>query len=97
MRRSSDPQGYQRHWTPVHLDFVVGNIEAAAQRAQAAGATLEGNAQTEEWGRVAIMSDPFGHGFCLLEFSGVESDAAARRKKGQRKGRLARHVTARSR
>jgi predicted enzyme related to lactoylglutathione lyase len=54
---------YQRHWTPVRLDFVVEDVEAAARRAQAAGATLEAEAETFEWGRIALMADPFAHGF----------------------------------
>ena len=61
---------YGRHWTPVHLDFVVADIEAGVQRARAAGATLEGEVQVKRWGRLATMADPFGHGFCLLEFRG---------------------------
>lgn len=61
---------YQRHWTPVHLDFVVTDISAAVERAKAAGAQLEGEVHTFEWGRIAYMADPFGHGFCLLEFMG---------------------------
>jgi predicted enzyme related to lactoylglutathione lyase len=64
------PRGYKRHWTPVHLDFEVEDVEASVQRALAAGAKLEGNIQTFAWGRIAIMSDPFGHGFCLLQFLG---------------------------
>src|SRR4051812_49848901 len=31
---------FSRHWTPIHLDFVVEDLEAAVQRAVAAGATL---------------------------------------------------------
>jgi|SRR5215471_1371476 len=61
---------YQRHWTPVHLDFVVPDIQAAVQRAKAAGAQLEGEVQTYQWGHIATMADPFGHGFCLIEFRG---------------------------
>jgi predicted enzyme related to lactoylglutathione lyase len=61
---------YQRHWTPVHLDFVVADIQAAVQRAKAAGAQLEGEVQTHQWGHIANMADPFGHGFCLIEFRG---------------------------
>ena len=61
---------YQRHWTPVHLDFVVADIQAAVQRAKAAGAQLEGEIQTYQWGHIATMADPFGHGFCLIEFRG---------------------------
>lgn len=33
---------YTRHWTPVHLDFVVPDIEAARARAVSAGAVQEG-------------------------------------------------------
>ncbi|HEV8717264.1 MAG TPA: VOC family protein [Candidatus Binatia bacterium] len=61
---------YQRHWTPVHLDFVVVDIQAAVQKAKAAGARLEGEIQTHKWGHIANMADPFGHGFCLIEFQG---------------------------
>ncbi len=66
---------YQRHWTPVHLDFAVTGLEAAVQRAQAAGATVERGIQEQEWGRIALLADPFGHGFCLLEFKGRGYDA----------------------
>ncbi len=64
------PRSYQRHWTPVHLDFVVSDIEQAAARCQAAGAKVEEAIAEKPWGRIAIFSDPFGHGFCLLEFRG---------------------------
>lgn len=74
---SQTRRNYQRHWTPVHLDFVVGDIDAAVQRAQAAGATLETKTETQEWGRVALMADPFGHGFCLLQFTGSGYDEIA--------------------
>ncbi len=59
---------YRRHWTPVHLDFVVTDLAAALARARAAGATLEGDVRTAAWGRIATLADPFGHGFCLIEF-----------------------------
>jgi predicted enzyme related to lactoylglutathione lyase len=68
---------YQRHWTPVHLDFEVDDVPAAVQRALAAGAKLEGGIQTFAWGRIAMMSDPFGHGFCLLQFTGRGYDEVA--------------------
>ena len=61
---------YQRHWTPVHLDFVVPDIREAIRRALAAGATLEGDVTTHAYGKLALLADPFGHGFCLLEFTG---------------------------
>src|SRR5438270_7663337 len=59
---------YIRHWTPVHLDFVVGDVESAVQKAIAAGAHLEKPIGTHKWGRLALMADPFGHGFCLVQF-----------------------------
>src|SRR4030095_3779704 len=65
---------YQRHWTPGHLDFVVEDIAASTERAVRAGATLEGEIQTFDWGRLANLSDPFGHGFCLLQFFGKGYD-----------------------
>ncbi len=68
---------YGRHWTPVHLDFVVDDIEAAARRAVAAGATQEAPAKTSNWGRLALMADPFGNGFCLVEFLGRGYDEIA--------------------
>ena len=62
------PRDYRRHWTPVHLDFAVEHIEPATQRALAAGAILETPIQDFDWGRQACLADPFGHGFCLLEW-----------------------------
>ena len=70
-------RGYERHWTPVHLDFAVDHIFAAVERAVRAGATLEGTVQSHAWGHLATLSDPFGHGFCLLQFVGKGYDAAA--------------------
>jgi len=61
---------YRRHWTPVHLDFVVEDLDAALRRARNAGATVEGDVGSYPWGRIARLADPFGHGFCLLEFRG---------------------------
>jgi len=66
----SQRRDFTRHWTPVHLDFVVPEIEAAVARAQNAGARLEGEVRTHKWGRIAVLADPFGHGFCLIEFLG---------------------------
>ena len=59
---------YSRHWTPVHLDFTVSDLDAALARAQRAGAQLEGSVSTAAWGKLARMSDPFGNGFCLVQF-----------------------------
>lgn len=66
---------YERHWTPVHLDFVVDDLDAAVQRAVAAGARIEKPIGNKKWGRIAILADPFGHGLCLLQFTGRGYDA----------------------
>jgi predicted enzyme related to lactoylglutathione lyase len=66
---------YRRHWTPVHLDFTVTDLDAAVAQAQAAGARLDREIQAQDWGRMANLSDPWGHGFCLLEFRGGGYDA----------------------
>ncbi|HET9693549.1 MAG TPA: VOC family protein, partial [Steroidobacteraceae bacterium] len=74
---AAHPRTYERHWTPVHLDFVVEDIDAAVMRALAAGALLEQPVTTREWGRLAVMADPFGHGFCFVQFLGRGYDALA--------------------
>jgi predicted enzyme related to lactoylglutathione lyase len=74
---SSQRRNFSRHWTPVHLDFVVPSIEPALARAQNAGAQLEGEVRTHKWGRIAVLADPFGHGFCLIEFLGRGYDEIA--------------------
>jgi predicted enzyme related to lactoylglutathione lyase len=71
------PRSYGRHWTPVHLDFVVPKLEEALRRVEAAGATREGGITEHAWGRLALLADPFGHGFCLLELSARGYDAIA--------------------
>ena len=68
---------YARHWTPVHLDLVVDDIERATARAIAAGATLEQAARTHRWGKLALLADPFGNGFCLVQFLGRGYDEIA--------------------
>jgi predicted enzyme related to lactoylglutathione lyase len=68
---------YTRHWTPVHLDFVVPDLPSALAQARNAGAALEGEVRTHNWRRIALMADPFGHGFCLIEFLGRGYDEIA--------------------
>lgn len=70
-------RSYDRHWTPVHLDFVVTDIEQAVARATAAGAVLERPIGSSAWGRLALMADPFGNGFCFVEFVGRGYDEIA--------------------
>ncbi|HYG55393.1 MAG TPA: VOC family protein [Burkholderiales bacterium] len=61
---------YSRHWTPVHLDFVVEDIDAALRRAVGAGAMVERGVAQHAYGKIALLADPFGNGFCLLQFTG---------------------------
>jgi len=75
---AAEARSYARHWTPVHLDFVVTDIEAAVRQAAAAGAKLEAPVSTHKWGLLALMADPFGHGFCFVQFVGRGYDEIAR-------------------
>lgn len=59
---------YERHWTPVHLDVVVNDMDRALSRAIDAGARVEHEIRTEVWGKIAGLADPFGHDLCLIEF-----------------------------
>jgi uncharacterized glyoxalase superfamily protein PhnB len=71
----SDRRRYERHWTPLHVDVVVDDVDAAVERALRAGAVLEAPARDAPYGRIAMLADPFGHGFCLLAFSATGYDA----------------------
>ena len=56
-------RSYTRHWTPVHIDVVVPDLRIALSQTTRAGAKLEGEVRDEIWGKIATMTDPFGHGF----------------------------------
>jgi predicted enzyme related to lactoylglutathione lyase len=62
-------RAYERHWTPVHFDLVVEDVDAAAQRALAAGARRETGHIDWRGSRCLSFSDPFGHGFCFIQFA----------------------------
>jgi uncharacterized glyoxalase superfamily protein PhnB len=64
---TSERRRYERHWTPVHLDVHVEDLRAALARAVKAGAQQEQLFENAEHGSAAFCSDPFGHGFCLIE------------------------------
>ncbi|HXW84030.1 MAG TPA: VOC family protein [Candidatus Binataceae bacterium] len=73
--RGADPyidprlvRDYGRHWTPVHLDFMVDDLETAVKRALEAGATLDRPIQHRDaLPNMANMADPFGNGFDLIQ------------------------------
>jgi len=64
---TQEKRHYERHWTPVHLDFHVDDVKVALARNLQAGARQEQFVENPEHGSVAMCSDPFGHGFCLIE------------------------------
>lgn len=66
----SEKRRYSRHWTPVHIDFIVNDVAEAAERALEAGANQEGKCIEWRDSKCITFSDPFGHGFCLIEFAG---------------------------
>jgi predicted enzyme related to lactoylglutathione lyase len=68
---------YARHWTPVHLDVAVEDISEAVSKALAAGATVAAPMSVNAFGKLAPMCDPFGNGFCFIEFNDRGYDAVA--------------------
>jgi lactoylglutathione lyase len=74
---SGTRRDYARHWTPLHCDVVVDDLDAALARAVAAGAVQEGETREAVWGRIVQLADPFGHGWCLLQFRGRGYDEIA--------------------
>jgi predicted enzyme related to lactoylglutathione lyase len=71
-------RSYERHWTPVHLDFIVDDLDASVSRLTGLGGALDRPVKLREYGRIANMADPFGDGFDLIEFSGPGYDRVAR-------------------
>jgi predicted enzyme related to lactoylglutathione lyase len=57
---------YERHWTPVHLDFHVKDLDAALERLRAHGGVVETEFRDRGPRPVAFCSDPFGNGFCVI-------------------------------
>ncbi|MDB5448208.1 MAG: glyoxalase [Phenylobacterium sp.] len=77
MGAGGDVRRYARHWSPVHLDVVVEDLDAALAKALAAGATAETEVRTASWGKIVVLADPFGHGVCLIQFLGRGYDEVA--------------------
>ena len=57
---------YQRHWTPVHMDIHVHDLDAVLAKVRAEGGTIESEFRTQGPKPVAFCSDPFGNGFCVI-------------------------------
>jgi len=65
-RGTDEVRRYQRHWTPVHIDFHVDDFEAFLANAISAGAKCEQKFEGGGRPSIAFCSDPFGHGFCVV-------------------------------
>ncbi|HEX4862046.1 MAG TPA: VOC family protein [Rhizomicrobium sp.] len=63
---SVDVRRYERHWTPVHIDFHVEDFEAFLAKAIGAGAKCEQKYAVSGRPPIAFCSDPFGNGFCVI-------------------------------
>ena len=60
---------FGRHWTPVHLDFIVRDIDAAVARLTALGAALDRFAIAGEGAvgnRVGDLIEFFGSGYAAV-------------------------------
>ena len=66
---SNSVRTYDRDWCPIHLDFVVENIEETRQKLLAAGAQEESPVTERPYGKLAMFRDIFGHGVCLIQFN----------------------------
>ncbi len=64
----AEARRYSRHWTPVHIDFVVDDVMTATEHVIKAGAIQESECIEWRGSKCITFSDPFGHGFCLIEF-----------------------------
>lgn len=66
-QHTTDTRHYNRHWTPVHIDFHVDEFHLTLAHALTAGAKQEHLFEMPNRPAVAFCSDPFGHGFCIIE------------------------------
>ncbi len=57
---------YERHWTPVHLDLHVHDLDVVLAKVRAEGGAIESEFRTQGPMPVAFCSDPFGNGFCVI-------------------------------
>lgn len=68
--KTGETRNYERHWCPIHLDFAVADIEIAVAHALAEGASIEIPLQERPYGKLVVLADPFGNGFCFIQFTG---------------------------
>jgi predicted enzyme related to lactoylglutathione lyase len=63
---SNEVRHYERHWTPVHVDFRVEDFEESLEAAVSAGGRCEQKFAGGKHSPITFCSDPFGNGFCIL-------------------------------
>ena len=62
----TETRHYERHWTPVHLDLHVPDLDETLAKVRAEGGAVENEFRTQGPMPVAFCSDPFGNGFCVI-------------------------------
>ncbi len=62
---ADDKRTYRRHWTPVHLDFIVDDIDPVCAEIERHGGRVE-KKTFSEIADLANCADPFGNGFDLI-------------------------------
>lgn len=65
IKGSNIMRNYERHWTPVHLDFLREDVNEVVAKVIKSGGQHEGG-ESGEWGSIAHCVDPFGNGFCII-------------------------------
>ena len=61
---------YRRHWTSIHLDFHVDDLDSVVQRLVAAGGKLDSEIQRKPDGSaLANLSDPSGNGIDVVQLA----------------------------
>jgi predicted enzyme related to lactoylglutathione lyase len=63
---SADTRRYERHWTPVHIDFHVEDFDRALADIRAEGGLIDTEFRSQGPRPAAFCSDPFGKGFCVI-------------------------------
>ena len=72
MKTAAGPDGaiardFRRHWTPLHLDLQVDDLDEAVKRALKAGGMLDREIQRGPKSNLANLSDPSGNGIDLVQ------------------------------
>lgn len=61
-----DVRRYERHWTPVHIDFHVKDFDEVLRKVEAEGGIIENQFRDHGPKPAAFCCDPFGNGFCVI-------------------------------